>query len=153
MCHYLLLDDSTICNIPDSNTHGANVGPTWVLSAPDGPLVGPMNLAIGDHYPSGYAMKQQCDPALYSWRNGPLTGYVKLRVAHALRMPGTFSPPPTWNEPLVSDPDMHHRTCITHVPWCMSGSLTSSGGENVPRIPGACATHNFTYLTRSPWWV
>ena len=31
---------------PDSNVHGANMGPTWVLSAPDGPHVGPMNLAI-----------------------------------------------------------------------------------------------------------
>ena len=35
-------------------------------------------------------------------------------------MPGTFSPPP-W----VSDPDMHHSTCVTHVSWCMRGSLTS----------------------------
>ena len=52
--------------------------------------------------------------------NGPLTRYVKLRVAHAPGMPGTFPPPP-----LVSDPDMHHGTCVTHVPWCMSGSLTS----------------------------
>ena len=32
---------------PDSKVHGANMGPTWVLSAPDGPYVGPMNLAIG----------------------------------------------------------------------------------------------------------
>ena len=30
---------------PDSKVHGANVGPTWVLSAPDGPHVCPMNLA------------------------------------------------------------------------------------------------------------
>ena len=36
-------------------------------------------------------------------------------------MPGTFSP-----SPRVSDPDMHHGTCVTHVPWCMPGSLTSS---------------------------
>ena len=28
--------------------------------------------------------------------------------------------------PRVSDPDMHHGTCVTHVPWCMPGSLTSS---------------------------
>ena len=34
---------------------------------------------------------------------------------------------------------MHHGTCVTHVPWCMSGSLTCGGGENVPGIPGACA--------------
>ena len=31
---------------PDSKVHLANVGPTWVLSAPDGTHVGPMNLAI-----------------------------------------------------------------------------------------------------------
>ena len=34
--------------IPDSKVHGANMGPTWVLSAPDGPHVGSMNLAIRD---------------------------------------------------------------------------------------------------------
>ena len=42
-------------------------------------------------------------------------------------------------EPLVSDSSMHHGTCVTHVPWCMSGSLTCGDGENVPGIPGACA--------------
>ena len=42
-------------------------------------------------------------------------------------------------ELLVSDPGMHHGTCVTHVPWCMSGSLTCGDGENVPGIPGACA--------------
>ena len=54
-------------------------------------------------------------------------------------------------KPLISDPDMHHGTCVTHVPWCMSGSLTRGGGENVPGIPGACATRKFTYLARGPW--
>ena len=49
-----------------------------------------------------------------------LTRYAKLRVAHAPGMPGTFSPPPR-----VDDPDMHHGTCVTHVPCCMPGSLTS----------------------------
>ena len=33
---------------------------------------------------------------------------------------------------LVRDPGMHHGTCVTHVPWCMLGLLTRSGGENVP---------------------
>ena len=42
-------------------------------------------------------------------------------------------------KPLVSDPGMRHGTCVTHVPWCMSGSLTCGGGGNVPGIPGACA--------------
>ena len=31
---------------PDSKVHGANRGPTWVLSVRDGPHVGPMYLAI-----------------------------------------------------------------------------------------------------------
>ena len=57
-------------------------------------------------------------------------------------MPGTFSPPPR-----VSDLDMHHGTCVTHVQWCMQGSLTSGflwsrWRGNVPGIPGACATRN-----------
>ena len=34
------------CISPDSKVHGANMGPTWALSAPGGPHVGPMNLAI-----------------------------------------------------------------------------------------------------------
>ena len=57
--------------------------------------------------------------------------------------------------PRVSDPDTHHGTCVTHVPWCMTGSLTSGflwsrWRENVPGISGACATRNFTYLVRGP---
>ena len=52
---------------------------------------------------------------------GPLARYVILRVAQASGMPGTFSLPPR-----VSDPDMHHGTCVPHVPWCMPGSLFSS---------------------------
>ena len=80
----------------------------------------------------------------------PLTRYVKLRVAHAPRMPATFSPLPR-----VSDPDMSHGTCVTHVPWCMPGSLTSGflyvgGGQNIPGIPGTSATNNLTYLVRGP---
>ena len=51
---------------------------------------------------------------------GLLTRYIKLWVAHTLGMPGAFSPPPR-----VSDSDMHHGTCVTHVPWCMPGSLTN----------------------------
>ena len=51
-------------------------------------------------------------------------------------MPGTFSPPPQ-----VSDPDMHQGTCVTHVPWCMPGSLTSNflwsrrRGKTFPAFP------------------
>ena len=38
-------------NIPDSKVHWANMGPAWVLLAPDRPHVGPMNLAIRDILP------------------------------------------------------------------------------------------------------
>ena len=34
--------------IPDNKVHGANLGPTCVLSAPDGSHVGPRNLDIRD---------------------------------------------------------------------------------------------------------
>ena len=60
-------------------------------------------------------------------------------------MPGTFSPAPQ-----VSDHDMHHGACGTHVPWCMPGSLSSGGDENVPGILGTCTTRNFTCLVRGP---
>ena len=36
---------------PDSKFHGSNMGPAWVLSAPDGPNVGPMNFAIRVYTP------------------------------------------------------------------------------------------------------
>ena len=47
----VLLSICVVCHVciwtyPDSKVHGANKGTIWVLSAPDGPHVGPMNLAI-----------------------------------------------------------------------------------------------------------
>ena len=62
------------CGYPDSKVHGANMGPTWVLSAPDGPHVGPMNLAIR----VGISRFYSCPPGLlhghrndcsYCWHN------------------------------------------------------------------------------------
>ena len=83
-------------------------------------------------------------------RHGPLVRYVKSRVVHAVGMPGTFSP-----QPPISDPDMHHDTWVTYVPWYKPGLLTNGflwrwQRENVPCIPGACATRNFTCLVRGP---
>ena len=43
-----------INDTPDSKDHGANMGPTWVLSDPDGPHVGPMNLVVGGRYTKDY---------------------------------------------------------------------------------------------------
>ena len=36
---------------------------------------------------------------------------------------------------LVSDPGIHHGPCVTHVPWCMSGSLTCVDGKTFPAFP------------------
>ena len=46
---------------PNSKVHGANMGPTWVLSAPDGPNVGPMNLTtvVINIYALSYVYIQQ----------------------------------------------------------------------------------------------
>ena len=45
----------------------------------------------------------------------------KMADEHAPGMSGTFSP-----SARVSDPDMHPGTCVTHVPGCMPGSLTTA---------------------------
>ena len=56
-------------------------------------------------------------------------------------------------KPLVSDLNMRNGMCVTHVPWCMSGSLTGGGEENVPGIPGTCATRHFGYLQEAHKWM
>ena len=80
--------------------------------------------------------------------HGPIARYAKLWVAHA---PGMFS--------------RHHglaiTTCNTARVWrtcrgaCRDRQLAVSfevcGGENLPDIPGACTTCNFTYLVKIPW--
>ena len=45
-----MMPNSDGAHSEDSGTqlvHVPNMGPTWVLSAPDGPHVGPINIAIG----------------------------------------------------------------------------------------------------------
>ena len=72
---------------------------------------------------------------IYPALNGPFTRLIKSRVVHAPGMLGMFSPPPR-----VSVPDMHHVTCVTHVPWCMPGSLTS--GFLISRWRGKRSRHS-----------
>ena len=73
---------------------------------------------------------------------GPWASYQIPKIASCAcaRNAGTDFPR-VWlqRKPLVSDPGMHHGTCVTHVSWCMSGLLTRGGRENVPGIPSACA--------------
>ena len=82
--------------------------------------------------------------------NGPIARYVKLGIAHAPGMPGSFSPP-----------QLAIPTCITAHASCTSRdacrdrwlavAFEVGGVENVSCIPGACATRNFTYLVRANW--
>ena len=54
------MNRSETCNLkrpwPDSKFHGANMGPPWVPLAPDGPHVGPMDLAISAVMDDGRAV-------------------------------------------------------------------------------------------------
>ena len=70
----------------------------------------------------GLCMKLTTTACLYDVNNKLKHGRLpnKMLVAHATEMQGMFSP-----QPQFSDPDTHHGTCVTHVPWCMPGSLTS----------------------------
>ena len=79
-----------------------------------------------------------------SWRTDPWASY-QIRKTAGCACAGNA-------ENAFSTTDFKGNSELTHVPWCMSGSLTRAGGENVPGIPDACATRNFTYLARSLWW-
>ena len=41
---------------PDSKVHGTNMEPTWVLSAPDGPMLAPWTLLSGYILENSFAM-------------------------------------------------------------------------------------------------
>ena len=56
-CSLKVLSDT-----PDSKVHVASMGPTWVLSAPDGPHVGPMTLAIKGRHENSWVFVR--DPTL-----------------------------------------------------------------------------------------
>ena len=61
-----------------------------------------------------------------------------------------------WRERFSHHPDIHHGTCVRHMPWCMPGSLTS--GFLWSQGPGIRSRHSrrmrnphfFTYLVRGP---
>ena len=75
----------------------------------------------------------------------------KITGAHAPGILGTFPRYRFQRKPLVNDPGKHRGTRVTHVAWCMPGSLFRSDGGNVSGIPGACTTRDFTYLARGPF--
>ena len=60
-----------VSNSPDSKVHWANTGSTWVLSAPDGAHVGPMNLSIRVVTSSFEMVKLLADDNVMTWPRFP----------------------------------------------------------------------------------
>ena len=67
--------------------------------------------------------------------NGPLTRYVKLLVAHAPGIPGTFSPPPTSKE-TASQRSRHASRHVRHARAVMHVGITN------PRWRGKRSRHS-----------
>ena len=68
-CNFCPLTVSSV--IPDSKVHVANMGPNWVLSAPSGLHVGPMNFVIRE------SLSQSCMKIKWStYPTGTLSSYL-----------------------------------------------------------------------------
>ena len=101
-----------IQHIPDSKVHGANMGPTWVLSALGGPHVGPMNLVIRD-VPS-FQLVSLTAPARCSelrWGSSPCWWWSPHR--NGCRPSGGT---PAKGRPPAGPPD-HRRCRVGGPPW------------------------------------
>ena len=72
---------NTSCNIyPDSKVHGADMGPNWVLSAPDRPPVGPWTLLSGYFLPFcfSFMLHHVTSPKLYCCSISTITVHKQI---------------------------------------------------------------------------
>ena len=76
--------------------------------------------------------------------------WASCQMSKIVRLECWERPPPP--QMRVSDPYMHRGTCVTHVPWCMPGSLTSGFLWNKLREKRSrhSANSSFTCLVRGP---
>ena len=85
---------------PDSNVHGANMGPIWGRQDPGGPHVGPMNFAIWDNFKCIFFNKNVWI-SIKIWLNfvpmGPISNITALVLIMA------------W----VGDAYMHHSASVS----------------------------------------
>ena len=114
----------------------------------------------------------QC--VVHSWNYHSHTLFSWRVVLHRFLLIHLYKPFMDWLRKLHRMgllPDTHHcylrmrRECrVRFSPACawytcrdacrdrlLAVSFEVGGGENVPGIPGACATRNFAYLVRGPW--
>ena len=86
----VLYYDKTLCGI----AHTAPIKTFWMLVS----IESKIPHTLSSHAIHGLYYRSTLNGSHYGLNYEPLTRYVKLRVVHAQWMPGTFSPPPTWNE-------------------------------------------------------
>ena len=102
---------------PDSKVHGANMGPTWALSAPGGPHVGPMNLAIREaikrrgHKEVTYTVEMKA--YLRTWT----TQYEDRRQEIEASVPCSLLHR-NWEQILWRCPSVHLSICPSVCPAC-----------------------------------
>ena len=75
----------------------------------------------------------------------------KIAGCRSVGNAGTFPRHQLLWKPLVSDPSMHHGTCVTRVPWYLSESLTRGGGGNVPAFPVHAQPANLLIWQEANW--
>ena len=92
--------------------------------------------------------------------NGPLTRYVKVWVAHAPGMPGTFSPATDFKTKLlVSDPGMHHGTCVYEPvrPYSIDAALTFTNEvkwhRTIQHLRYRNTEQTLSYRVYFPYWT
>ena len=103
---------------PDSKVHEANMGPTWVLSVPDGPHVGPMNFAIRVDMPVGHIALLSLSCA-YNWRpfgDDLITTCVALRNIPHYR----------WNYNIVQDAVISSINGCSFCEWPWATMVTNA---------------------------
>ena len=80
------------------------------------------------------------------WCHGPLTRYVKLRTAHAPRMPGTFSPPLTSKETSSLRP-RHAWRHVRHVRAVMHAGIANPRWREKRSRHSRCTRNLLFYIS------
>ena len=123
--------------IPDSKVHGANMGPTWALPAPDGPMLAPWTLLSGIHSLARLTMvQQQCatNIAVRAW---------------CRRLPYQYNTHLAWGH-------IFHGFCLRLQPRVWGGAgygLSYDGGKYRCSCWGFGNTHHWRYVTVHNKWI